>query len=85
MGLVELVRLLFSEDEEIVIPITDEEIEGDYSCRIVIEADIDDGDYCTLPNGGESKNILRIVEIIDKLSSIPDGKAPTFEMGSNEI
>jgi hypothetical protein len=86
MGLVELFRLLFSEDAKIVIPINDEEIEENYSCRIVMETDIDDdGDYCMIPNGGESENILRIIELIDKLSPTPDGKAPKFKLERHNI
>jgi len=69
MGLVELFRLLFSEDEATVIPINDDEI-GNSSCVIKVE---------------HSENMIELKELVEKLSSTPVGPAPTFELERNKI
>ncbi len=76
MGIVELFRLLLSDDGEIVIPINDEEKED--HCYVEFELE------CTLPNG-ESENILRLKDLVEKLPSIPNGPAPKFELEKNGI
>ncbi len=77
MGIVELFKLLLSEDGEIVIPINDEE-KDEYVCEVEAEFG------CILPNG-ESENIVRLKKLVGKLPSMPNGPAPKFELEKNEI
>ena len=81
MGLIELVKLFFSDDEEIVIPINDEEKE-EYVC-VLVEPELII-DTCSQPNY-ESDNMTELKELIGKLPSAPVGPAPKFELERNTL
>ena len=82
MGLIELVKLFFREDEEIVITVNDKEKE-EYICVIEIEPELSI-DTCSQPNY-ESNNMTELKELIGKLPSTPVGPAPKFELERNSI
>ena len=78
MGFFELVKLFFSEDEEIVIPINDEE-DIEYSCGIEIEeVEFTQHFECTLPD--EDSNIQQLLELVDTLPKSPNGNPPEFTL-----
>lgn len=82
MGFFELLRIFLSEDEEIVIPINDEE-ESEYSCRIEIEETetIITEQIACVP---EESNIQQILDLIEELPESPNGKPPKFEILERE-
>jgi len=85
MGFFELVKLFFSEDEEIVIPINDEE-DTEYSCGSGIE--IEEVEFiqhfeCTLSEG--DSNIQQLLELVDNLPESPNGNPPEFVLERNAI
>jgi hypothetical protein len=75
MGIVDLIRLAFSGDDEIFIP-----LDNEYQC------DMEEGkciwemkqqQYCEVDNS----NMERMKEMVDNgLPEKPEGEAPTFEL-----
>jgi len=79
MSIIEMLRIVFFEEEEFVIPICDEE----NSCPLPLEMNVeieDDPDSCVMPNG-DSENIHRMKQILKDLpSGEPKGTPPDFKL-----
>jgi hypothetical protein len=86
MSIREILRLVFFEEDELIIPICDEE----KSCPLPVEINEDlgeeDPDHCILSNG-ESKNIFKMKQILKGkgLDGSPEGPAPDFELNRSMI